>query len=197
MKKIAQETKKYTLQDKMRKNKYILGLLIVINLVMIINNVSAATSDMTYVFTINYKDGKLSPESLNLFDAQFSEFSNRNEGEYRTDLVNKNNVLYSVKFDFELIMLPSISAECIDIETGEVVCDIYPTVKTSPYAILNLPYFENADSIKAYKGTELLFSYPIPGKKAAFNYLLLLIPSGLIIILVVFVLILMSHIYWA
>jgi len=94
-------------------------------------------------------------------------------------------VLYSVKFDFVALILPSISDECISDENGEVVCEIYPIEETIPIVTINLPCLRKANSVRVYGSENFLFDYPVPGYRGHFNYALILIPAVLISIILV------------
>ncbi len=169
--------------------KFFIFIVVAIFLIFI---ASAAISNMTDVFTIKYTNGTLSPSNLKLFNSPFSENSNRNEGDYHADVVKGNKVLYSVKFEVNPLIIPSINPECINETTGEVTCDIGPMIKDEFYIILNLPYFAEADSIKVYDNNTLLFTYRLKEPPTSFkdffmNKTVLIVASVLLLIAIIFV----------
>jgi hypothetical protein len=161
---------------------FVMGILISLGFVM------AASSDFTYVLSLDNDNGTLSVSSLELFDSPFNEFSNSDEGRYRVELVNKKEVvLHSVRFDIESWILPMPSPECFDEESGEMICDIGPISQDVEFVILNLPYFDSASGINVYRGDELLLSHGIVNLEASefdiwdYKYYIM----GLIVLIVV------------
>jgi len=163
----------------------IIALLSAIYLVSLVN----ASSEMTFIFVVKNENGMIYADDLQLFNSVFSELSNKNEGSYRADLVdNKNNILFSVKFNLGLGVLPTPPAECINQTTGEVICELPSLERDSSYVTINLPYFKNANDIGVYKNDKLLFSYEIPVAEK-FNYLILLVPVVIIALFILFLLV--------
>jgi hypothetical protein len=142
------------------KNKMKIIFFIFMMVLPIVNS-SSISSDKSYLLSINNHDGKLSYDDLKLFDAVFSEHSNKNEGDYRVDLIGGEIVIYSVRFDIRGQILPTINPECLNEETNEVICDLGKLDQDVPLILINLPYYETAKKIEVYHLDELLFSYSL------------------------------------
>ena len=163
---------------------FVVGILVSLGFVM------AVSSDLTYVLSLNYENETLAVSSLELFDSPFSEFSNQDEGRYRAELVDKKgNVLYSVNFDVESVILPMPSEECFDEVTGEMICDIGPVTRDVEFVIIDFPYFDEASGVNVYLGDKLVLSHGIVNLEASefsiWNYKYYIV--GLVVLVIILV----------
>lgn len=136
-------------------NKMILFVLIA---VLLASFVTGASGERTYVFRV-IKDGlRIIPAGIELYDSPFSEYSNKNIGDYSAVLFDESKRLYSVNFSFDSFILLYPSRECLD-EQGNFVCDVSKSEEHYSDVIVNFPYFSNADNVRIIHGNDLILTY--------------------------------------
>ena len=157
--------------------------------ILIFSGIACASSNMTYVLMLENNNNELSVNSLRLFDEEFSNFSNVNEGNYRVDILENKKVLCSVNFGFEFEVLHDPSPLCYDALTGEMTCEFQREFNIVNSTVINLPHSPGANILNFYHDNEFLFEYKIDnefGPSFLEKYMWWLMGAGIILIILIY-----------
>jgi len=119
---------------------------------MLLLATSVYAVDVSYSFTLKYKDGKLNLTSIGLLDGTAPDRLNQPEVGYTLKVVSfKNEVLYSFKFSIDTTILSAADPSWFD-EEGNQIYIPNETQKTINETSINLifPYFKNAKTVDIF-----------------------------------------------